>query len=152
MIFQLRAKMLQAITISHVLTLDHNKLLLNLKTIYSSLLERTIAIKCGMVQYLKINPPNFSLAHYIPTLLKHQSTVAHWYAICFVTGGPGFKSRQGRELLIQEKKSAVHEQLPTQLNIDGQTDSLPGRVYSLPRPVYSLLYCCSIQNSQINFA
>ena len=26
--------------------------------------------------------------------------VAHWYAICFVPGGPGFKSRQGRELLL----------------------------------------------------
>ena len=26
--------------------------------------------------------------------------VAHWYAICFAPGGPGFKSRQGRELLI----------------------------------------------------
>ena len=28
----------------------------------------------------------------------YRSTVAHWYAICFVLGGPGFKSLQGREL------------------------------------------------------
>ena len=28
----------------------------------------------------------------------------YWYAICFVPGGPRFKSRQGRELLILSKK------------------------------------------------
>ena len=26
-----------------------------------------------------------------------RSTVAHWYAGCFIPGRPGFKSRQGRE-------------------------------------------------------
>ena len=30
------------------------------------------------------------------TSLLYQSTVAYWYAICFVLGGPGFKSLQGR--------------------------------------------------------
>ena len=30
--------------------------------------------------------------------------VARWYDISFVLGGPGFKSRQGRELLILNKK------------------------------------------------
>ena len=34
----------------------------------------------------------------------NQSMVEHWYAICFVSGGPMFKSRQGRELLILNKK------------------------------------------------
>ena len=36
--------------------------------------------------------------------VKYRSTVAHWYVICFSPGGPGFKSRQGRELLILNKK------------------------------------------------
>ena len=29
--------------------------------------------------------------------------MAHWYAICFIPRGPGFKYRQGRELLILNK-------------------------------------------------
>ena len=36
-----------------------------------------------------------------------RSMVAHWYAICFVPGGPGFKSQQGRELLILNKKELL---------------------------------------------
>ena len=37
----------------------------------------------------------------------NRSTAAHWYAICFVPGGPGFKSRQGRKLLILNKKELL---------------------------------------------
>ena len=44
------------------------------------------------------NPKDFSI------LDKNRSTVAHWYAICYLPGGPGFKSRQGRELLLLNKK------------------------------------------------
>ena len=38
---------------------------------------------------------------------KLQLVGSHWYAICFVPGGPGFKSRQGRELLILNKKELL---------------------------------------------
>ena len=34
------------------------------------------------------------------SIFQIRSTVAHWYAICFALGGPGFKSQQGRELLL----------------------------------------------------
>ena len=43
-----------------------------------------------------------------PILQYNQSTVAHWYAICYVPGGPGLKSPQGRELLILDKKEFNH--------------------------------------------
>ena len=35
----------------------------------------------------------------------------HWDAICLVPGGPGFKSRQGRELLILNKKESEIQEL-----------------------------------------
>ena len=43
-----------------------------------------------------------TLLYYVQLQISYlnQSTVAHWYAICLVLGGPVFKSRQGRELLI----------------------------------------------------
>ena len=46
-------------------------------------------------------------------LCLYQSTVAHWYAICFIPGGPRFKSRQGRELLILNKKEFNNLNLTT---------------------------------------
>ena len=39
--------------------------------------------------------------------------VAHWYAICFAPVGPRFKSRQGRELIILDKKEFYNYNLNT---------------------------------------
>ena len=37
-----------------------------------------------------------------------EARVAHWYAICFEPGGPGFKSLQ--ELLVLNKKEELHHE------------------------------------------
>ena len=49
------------------------------------------------------------LFNFVQLLISYlnRSTVAHWYAICLVPGGPGFKSPQGRELLILNKKELL---------------------------------------------
>ena len=44
---------------------------------------------------------------FLETYKDYQSTVAYWYAICFIPGGPGFKFRQRRELLILNKKELL---------------------------------------------
>ena len=36
----------------------------------------------------------FLLCFQAIVVFEYRSTVAHWYVICFSTGGPGFKSRQ----------------------------------------------------------
>ena len=47
--------------------------------------QRNFALNCRTTLFIVTN-----------FVVKYRSTVAHWYAICFVSGGPGFKSRQGR--------------------------------------------------------
>ena len=46
----------------------------------------------------KVERRRFRLLHsdMVTIFLSYRSMVAHWYAICFVPGGPGFKSWQGR--------------------------------------------------------
>ena len=50
---------------------------------------------------LLLSSHSFTKIHCQPhTMSQYRSTVAHWYAICVVPGGPRFKFWQGRELLI----------------------------------------------------
>ena len=85
---------------------------------------------------------------YIQTKTEHcvrdRSTVAHWYAICFVPGGPRFKSWQGRELLILNKTEFNSLNLNTIILV-GSPEENPLAVKLLENRLYMRLRATEIQ-------
>ena len=73
----------------------------------------------GSVKIVKLQTSRFG-----KLLDLNRSTVAHWYAICFVPGGPRFKSRQWRELFILNKNKFNNLNLNTQLLLSNSSKNL----------------------------